>query len=107
MDEHFYISRAALQNALGISWTTLERWLQIYGCPVEKAGSQGNSWEFYFPDVVRFALDHRLLSRAHKISIPCQQCGTWVRCLKAGAQNSIRVFCNQCRDDRQRMFEDL
>lgn len=100
---HYYVSRTALQNALGISWSTLERWIRKYGCPVEEGGKQGEAWRFHLPEVVFFAKDphRRLLPLKHRISVPCQECGKWVNDVPV-FRNPEGILCAPCKEGRRR-----
>lgn len=100
-----YVSRAGLQIALGISWTTLERWIRVYRCPAVVRGGQGEAWLFYLADVVRFAVVRRLMPPAHKISLPCRDCGKWLHGRRTGAHRMGHATCVRCTETESRRRE--
>jgi hypothetical protein len=104
-----YVSRTTLQIALGISWTTLERWIRIYRCPVVTHGGQGEAWLFRLSDVLQFAVLRRLMPPAHKISLPCRDCGTWLHGLRAGQHRTGHATCTRCKqvETRRRELAEL
>lgn len=96
----YLVSRTTASLALNVSWREMQRWVLMFGCPVQQQGAQGVPWVFDLEAVVLWAIKRRLLRK--RFSLPCSLCGKWQHRLfpriPVKEIDHARIVCRECRE---------